>query len=320
MVWSCNQHGSNTDAQDPQNIETTSKSITRLDASLDDIIAKDAKVEKISTGYIFVEGPLWHRDGYLIFSDIPANRIYKLEANQKDSVFLEKSGYSGTDKAKGELGSNGLAYNHLGEIIACQHGDRQIIKINPDKSRSVIADTYLGRKLNSPNDLVCNSEGLIFFTDPPWGLEKNSSKPQQEIPFNGVYSISKDGKVTCIDSTLQKPNGIALSPQQDFLYVADINQIWWKYSLDQQGNTSNKTVFFDATKLKDKGYMDGMKVDKSGNVFGTGPGGILIFNATGKHLGTLALPEIPSNIAFGGSDDKTLYATCGTSIYQVKLK
>jgi gluconolactonase len=255
----------------------------------------------------------------LIFSDIPANRIYKLEANQKDSVFLEKSGYTGDDEAEGELGSNGLAYNNLGKIIACQHGDRKIVKINPDKSLSVISDSYLGRRLNSPNDLVSNSEGVIFFTDPSWGLEKNSNKPKQEIPFNGVYRIEK-GVTTCIDSTLTKPNGIALSPDEKTLYVSDINQIWWKYSLDEKGNVKDKAVFFDATKIKDKGYMDGIRVDKEGNVFGTGPGGVLIFNAEGKHLGTIAFPEIPANISFGDADNKTLYATCGTSIYKVKLK
>jgi gluconolactonase len=318
LACSSKNESSEQNTQDEQT-ETTSKAVSRLDPKLDKIISEDAKVEQISTGYIFVEGPLWHKDGYLIFSDIPANRIYKLEANQKDSVFLEKSGYTGDDEAEGELGSNGLAYNNLGKIIACQHGDRKIVKINPDKSLSVISDSYLGRRLNSPNDLVSNSEGVIFFTDPSWGLEKNSNKPKQEIPFNGVYRIEK-GVTTCIDSTLTKPNGIALSPDEKTLYVSDINQIWWKYSLDEKGNVKDKAVFFDATKIKDKGYMDGIRVDKEGNVFGTGPGGVLIFNAEGKHLGTIAFPEIPANISFGDADNKTLYATCGTSIYKVKLK
>jgi gluconolactonase len=290
--------------------------IIRLDKALDLIIPAEAQVEKVAGGFVFTEGPLWHPEGYLIFSDIPANRVYKTDG--KPTVFLEKSGYTGKDSAKGEIGSNGLAWDAKGLLLLCQHGNRQVARLKADGTTEPVAAAYGGKRFNSPNDLIVRSDGTVFFTDPPWGLEKNSLQPKREIPFNGVYRVYQ-GEVYVIDSALSKPNGIALSPDEKTLYVADQKRTWTSYSLNEDGSVKSKKIFFDATAHKGKGYMDGMKVDTEGNVYATGPGGVLIFSPEGKHLGTIPLPEIPSNLAWGDADAKTLYATCQGSIYKVKL-
>lgn len=301
-----------------QACQSQSAKIIRLDKALDQIVPADAQVEKVAGGFVFTEGPLWHPEGYLIFSDIPANRVYKIDAKGDSSVFLEKGGYTGKDSPKGEIGSNGLAWDTKGLLLLCQHGNRQVARLKADGSTEVVAATYGGKRFNSPNDLIVRSDGTVFFTDPSWGLEKNSNQPKREIPFNGVYRVYQ-GEVFVIDSTLSKPNGIALSPDEKTLYVADQKQTWTSYSLNEDGSVKSRKMFFDATAHKDKGYMDGMKVDIQGNVYATGPGGVLIFAPEGKHLGTIPLPEIPSNLAWGDADAKTLYATCQGSIYKIKL-
>jgi gluconolactonase len=283
------------------------------------IIAKKAKWQKLASGFQFVEGPLWHPKGYLIFSDIPANHIYQLSNQHQPKLFLDKSGYTGNEAPVGEIGSNGLAWDNKFNLLLCQHGDRRVARLLAGGKMEIIADRYQGRKFNSPNDLICTSTGSIYFTDPSWGLEKNSLQPKREINFNGVYKIYQ-GTVVVIDSTLMKPNGIAISPDEKTLYVADINQIWWKYELNEDGSVRKKAIFFDASSFIGVGYMDGIEIDSRGNVYATAPGGIWVFSAEGKHLGTIPSPEIASNLAWGGKDFKTLYATCQGSIYAIRLK
>lgn len=293
--------------------------ITRLDKEFDKIVGADATPEKVASGFIFIEGPVWHSEGFLLFSDIPANRIYKLKSDDKTEVFMEKSGYTGTDAPTGEIGSNGLGLDREGRLLLCQHGNRQVVRIEKDGKQTILASTFQGKRFNSPNDIVCRKDGTLFFTDPSWGLEKNSNKPQREISFNGVYRYV-NGQIFLIDSALAKPNGIALSPDGNTLYVADISKKWFRYDLNKDGTVKNKQVFFDASAVNDIGHMDGMKVDTKGYVYATGPNGVMIFNSKGKHLGSIQFAEIAANVGWGGTDGKTLYATCQAGLYRIKLK
>jgi gluconolactonase len=299
--------------------QTQAGKITRLDKAFDKIVPKDAQAEKVANGFIFIEGPVWHPEGYLLFSDIPANRIYKLKADDKAEVFMEKSGYSGSDSPTGEIGSNGLGLDTEGRLLLCQHGNRQVVRVEKDGKQTVLASTFEGKRFNSPNDIVCRKDGTLYFTDPSWGLEKNSNKPTREIRFNGVYRYY-NGTISLIDSTLAKPNGIALSPNGSILYVADISKKWFRYDLHKDGTVKNKRLFFDASAINDIGHMDGMKVDTKDNVYATGPNGVMIFSPKGKHLGSVQFAEIAANVGWGGADGKTLYATCQTGLYRIKLK
>jgi gluconolactonase len=292
--------------------------ITRLDKAFDQIVPPGAMPEKVASGFIFVEGPVWHPDGFLLFSDIPANRVYRLGADDKPEVFLEKSGYTGTGTPTGEIGSNGLGLDQTGQLLLCQHGNRQLVRQEPSGQLTVLADRYLGRRLNSPNDVICRRDGTLYFTDPSWGLEKNSDKPQREVPFNGVYRWA-NGQVHLVDSTLVKPNGIGLSPDQRTLYVADMNKKWYAYRLRADGTVKDKRLFFDASAIQDNGHIDGLKVDTKGNVYGTGPNGVMVFSPKGRYLGAIKFAEVAANIGWGGPDGRTLYATCKTSVYRIRL-
>jgi gluconolactonase len=293
--------------------------ITRLHKAFDKIVATDAKPEKVAGGFLFTEGPLWHSGGFLIFSDIPANRIYQLDATGKAEVFLEKSGYTGAGSPTGEIGTNGLGYDQTGQLLLCQHGNRQLVRQGPDGKQTVLAEKMNGKRFNSPNDVVCRKDGTIYFTDPSWGLEKNSDKPLREIAYNGVYRLA-NGQVYVLDSTLVKPNGVALSPDGRTLYVADMTKKWYRYQLNADGTVKSRKVFFDASGINGSGHMDGMKVDVKGNVYGTGPDGVMVFTPAGEYLGAIQFAEIAANVGWGGSDGRTLYATCQTGIYRIKLK
>ncbi len=279
----------------------------------------NAVVEKVGTEYQFTEGPVWAGDGFLLFSDIPANIIFKWIPGGDVTKFIEPSN-----------NSNGLTFDREGLLVACEHGGRAIVRYEADGMRSVIADHYLGKKLSSPNDLVIHSSGAIFFTDPPWGLPGLDDDPAKEIPFNGVFVII-NGEVRLIDSTLYRPNGIALSPDEKYLYVgnnqysegADENDTginsWFRYTLNEDLNVKEKNEFYRAPDSSVEGNPDGMKVDVEGNLYCTGPGGLLIFNPEGKYLGTIVLPELPTNCAFGGKDGKTLFITDRTQLFKVDL-
>lgn len=308
--------------------------IVKLDAALDAIVPANTHVEKVADGFGFLEGPVWVHDtnpGYLLFSDIPANAIDKWGPGAKTSVFLSKSGFTGTNPVNvgykinnGHaevtlIGSNGITLDKQGRITFCQHGDRAVARLEKDGKRTIIADKYEGKRLNSPNDLVYKSDGSLYFTDPPFGLPKLDQDPQKQLPFNGFYRWS-NGKVQLLSRDLKAPNGIAFSPDEKYLYVNDSSaKTYWRFEVLPDGSIANGRIFFDMSASKDEGVPDGMKLDQKGNIYGVGPGGVWILSPEGKHLGTIKAAEEPANLAWGDADGKTLYLTARTGLYRVKL-
>ncbi len=298
--------------------------IERLDPALDVLLPKDAVIEKLAGGFDWSEGPVWMPGGYLLFSDVPMNTIFKWDERSGVSIFLQPSGYTGTVPRGGEPGSNGLTHDKQGRLIACQHGDRRLARWENDKFVAV-ADRFEGKRFNSPNDAVVKSNGDIYFTDPPYGLPKNIDDPTKEIPFQGVYRVSAaDGKVTLLTDEVTRPNGLAFSPDEKILYVASSDPkkaIWMSYPVKGDGTLGAGRVFFDATSMQSgkKGLPDGMKIDQRGNLWATGPGGVLIISPEGKHLGTLATGEATANCAWG-DDGSTLYITADMYLCRVKTK
>ena len=304
--------------------------IERIDASLNDIISENAKAEIIAEGFDWSEGPLWIEDQkMLIFSDVPQNTIYKWTEEKGKEVYLRPSGYTGTIPRGGEMGSNGLTLSKDGKLVLCQHGNRQMALMDadlgsPKPNFKTIADNYQGKKLNSPNDAVYRSNGDLFFTDPPYGLLKNVDDSSKELPFQGVYKVSASGEIKLVTDSLTRPNGIAFMPGEKTLLVANSDQdkkVWYAFDLDTNDSLINPRIFYSAqsSPATDKGLPDGMKIDKNGNVFATGPGGVWIFNKEGKLLGKIKLTEATSNCAFS-PDQKTLYITNDMYVLRVKLR
>jgi gluconolactonase len=280
-----------------------------------DVVPRDAVAERIGMDFEFTEGPVWYPDGTLLFSDIPANTIYRWTGKRYEE-FRKPSNHS-----------NGLYVDQGWAVVACEHGSRSITRYSLEGRLDTLAFLYQGRRFNSPNDLCKAADGSIYFTDPPWGLEGRNNDPAKEIPFNGVYRLYK-GNVTIVDSTLSWPNGIALSPDGTYLYVANFEQstneagrevFWMRYTLDKSGKVIRSEVFFKAEDTSLPGGPDGMKVDKNGNLFLTGPGGILIVSQEGEHLGTIGLPIPPTNLAFDPRE-RTLYATARSILVRIQLK
>jgi gluconolactonase len=298
------------------------QSIVKKDASFDQIVASNAKVEKVAGGFIFTEGPLWFPDGSLLFSDVPGNTIYKVDSAGKVSTFRKPSGYDKNDAPAGAyIGSNGLTRDKQGRVIICEHGNGRVTRLEKDGKLTVLADKYEGKRLNSPNDAVYKKNGDLYFTDPPYGFPKQDDDPKKELKFNGIYRLS-NGKLELLNRDQTRPNGIAFSPDEKVLYVANSDpakKVWMKYNVGADGKIGAGTVFFDVTKESADGLPDGMKVDRQGNLFATGPGGVWIFSPAGKHLGTIVAPEVPANVAWGGADGKTLYMTARTGVYKVQV-
>jgi gluconolactonase len=298
-------------------------SIERLDPALDQLVAPDAKIEKLADGFTWSEGPLWTPDGALLFADVPNNVVHRWKDGEGLTDFLRPSGYTGKEPRKGNIGANGMAYDRAGHLILCHHGDRRIARLEADKSQATVVGTFEGHRFNSPNDVVVRSNGDIYFTDPPYGLEGFES--EREIPYAGVYRLSKDGKVELLNKDLKFPNGIAFSPDEKTLYVSnsDPNRaIWMAFDVTPSGGVANGRVFFDATsffKAGKQGNSDGMKVDEHGNLFATGPGGVLVFSPAGKHLGTIMPGDKTANVAFG-DDGSTLYMTAHDKLCRIRLK
>ncbi len=319
------------ESADSEKLDSTSKhptygSIERLDAAIDAIISKGVKIELVAEGFNWSEGPLWlQKEQKLIFSDVPENKIYEWSEKNGLSVYMTPSGYTGPDKNITK-GSNGLTLDLEGNLILCQVGDRRISKLvslkdalNP-KFESIV-DNYNGKKFNSPNDLVYDKKGNLYFTDPSFGLGKEKS----DIGFNGVYFFSENGKLILLDHTITAPNGIAISNDGKILYVADSKATQpsiWAFDIISEGVIKNKRLFFDATQAMhrsvDKQKSDGMKIDNSGNIFLAGPGGILIISPQGKHLGTIKLDKNTGNCEFT-PDKKTLFITCDNYLLRVTL-
>ncbi len=303
-------------------------SVERLDPALDQLIAPGVQAEIIGEGYTWSEGPVCvESEKMLLFSDVPNNIIYKWTEENGVEPFLKPSGYTGTIPRGGEPGSNGLALNNEGQLVMCQHGDRRIALLTasfkePKPEFKTLADNYQGKKLNSPNDVVVDKQGNLFFTDPPYGLLKNVNDSSKETPFQGVYKVKPDGKVILLVDSLTRPNGIALSPDQQTLYVANSDQPVAKwYSFHIKGDSLTDAKIFYSTKYAEgeAGAPDGLRVDKNGNLFATGPGGLWIFNSDGKVLGRIRLPEATANCTFS-ADGKTLYLTSHMYLLRMKLK
>ena len=313
----------------------TGPAVRRVAPALDAIVAADATVERVATGFGFSEGPVWVRKGgFLIFSDIPANVINRLDpASGRVSVFLEKTGFTGTDasdvggeqtNARGEriylIGSNGVTLDPQGRVAFNAMGDRQVVRIEADGRRTVLASHFEGKRLNSTNDLVFKRNGSLYFTDPPSGLRRRNDDPKKELPFNGVYLL-KDGKLQLLAKDLVNPNGIALSPDEKILYVnSSADRKILRYDVRPDDTIANGRLIVDMGADKEPGVPDGMKVDEKGNLYSTGAGGIWVMTPEGKHLGTLVFPEQPANLAFGDADGRTLYVTARSSVYKIKLK
>ncbi|HEX3997301.1 MAG TPA: SMP-30/gluconolactonase/LRE family protein [Pirellulales bacterium] len=299
--------------------------IRGFDSRFDRLIPKDAKLEKLAEGFVWSEGPVWIRDGgYLLFSDIPRNRIMKWHAD-KLSVFLEPSGYfEMKEKPRGgETGSNALITDAQGRIVMCQHGARRIARLEKDGTQTVLADRYRGKRLNSPNDLIYKSNGDLYFTDPPYGLEKNWDDPARELDFCGLFRLSADGKLEVMTKELARPNGLCFSPDEKTLYVANSdpnNPVWMAYPVEADGTLGKGRVFFDTTpwvKQNQPGLPDGMKADRDGNLFATGPGGLHVFSPDGTHLGVVDTGERTSNCNWG-DDGSTLYITVHMYLARIK--
>jgi gluconolactonase len=307
--------------------------VNRKDASLDAILPARAKLEKLADGFTFTEGPVWiagHNpaiapesdEGFLLFSDPNNNTIYRMTPDGGVSVYLTKSGYSGENIGEyRQPGSNGLTTDSQGRLTICQHGNRRVVRIEKNGLTTVLADEFEGRRLNSPNDLVYRSDGALFFTDPPFGLPKFADDPRREQPHFGVYSV-KDGKVQLVSTDFDGPNGLAFSPDEKFLYVGTWNTkrtVVNRYPVNSDATLGKGELFFDLTTPGAEDAIDGIKVDRAGNVFVSGPGGLWIFSPNGRHLGTLRGPEHPHNMAWGDADLQTLYLAAQTGIYRIRL-
>lgn len=262
--------------------------------------AAEWKVEKISTGYTFTEGPIWSPWGTLLFSDVPENKIW--EIGKETKVYLTPSG-----------NSNGLTFDRQGRLIACEHSNRRVTRHEKDGKITILADSYNGKRLNSPNDIVVKSDGTIYFTDPSYGVDKE----HQELPYKGVYRIKPDGKIELLVKDFDMPNGLCFSKDETKLYIADSSDRRHirVFSVAKDGTLSGGEVF---AKVSDNGVPDGMRIGPEGNLYSSGPEGIWVFDPKGKHLETIPVPETPANLAWGGKDGQTLYITARTSVYKAK--
>lgn len=301
--------------------------IERLDPAFDRLVEPGAVVELLADNkFEWSEGPVWDAaNRRLLFSDIPRNMIWQWSQAGGLKEFLRPSGYTGSDPFTGrEPGSNGLTFNAAGELILCQHGDRRIAKLSGSKFVT-LADRYQGKRLNSPNDLVVKSSGDIYFTDPPYGLPKVADDPAKELDFQGVYRLSRSGELTLLTKELSRPNGLAFSPDEKTLYVANSDRshaVVMAYAVKDDGTLGAGRIFFDVTQAAQEGkpgLPDGMKVSRDGTLWATAPGGVLVYSSAGKHLGTLATGVPTANLGWG-DDGGTLYITADKNLARLKTK
>ena len=266
---------------------------------------ESTEMEQVATGFQFTEGPVWQKENYLLFSDIPANTIYRLNPDNSHSAWRRPSG-----------NSNGLTYNREGRLIACEHGNRRVSITLWDDTVKALATHYQGKRLNSPNDVVVRYDNSIYFTDPDYGIEEE----EQELGFNGVYRVSPEGELSLVVDDFDRPNGLAFSPDGSILYIDDSTRRHIRaFDVAEDGSLSSDRIFADMAS-EDEGSPDGMKVDQNGNVYCTGPGGLWVFTADGEKVGMIKGPERPANLAFGDDDRRTLYLTARTSIYTLRTK
>lgn len=297
------------------------------DERFHDLIAPDAQLEILAEGFGWSEGPVWISEGdYLLFNDIPNNTMYRWDETDGLSIFMRPAGYSGSTPQGREMGANGLMLHPDGHLLMCDHGNRAVSVLNLSNfTRRPLATHYQGRRLNSPNDLVLHSNGDLYFSDPPYGLHGLNRSPHKELPFNGVYRLSAGGHLDLLTDALTFPNGVALSPDEQTLYVAvsDGNDPhWMAYDVQADGTVSNARVFFDAKAWQQagrQGLPDGMVIDENGNLFATGPGGVVVFTPNGEHLGTILTGQPTANCTFG-DDGSTLYITANNYLMRIRTQ
>lgn len=303
----------------PVAVETT---VERLSPRLDEVVSRDARIERLATGFAFTEGPLWLPEGALLFSDPNRNRIYRWSPSEGLAVFRERSGYQGADVGEyGQPGSNGLALDPEGRLTVCEHGNRCISRTEPDGTRIVLAERYEGRRLNSPNDLVYRSDGTLYFSDPPFGLPRFHDDPRRELRVTGVYRL-REGVLHLETAELSGPNGLAFSPDERFLYVTNWDEerkVVMRHEVGADGSLGPGEVFFDMGGAPEAEALDGVKVDREGNLFVSGPGGLWVLSRDGEHLGTIRGPELPANLAWGDPDGRTLYLTARHGLYRMRV-
>lgn len=326
--WACLWAGA-TAAEPTAAVPEFKYEFERLDPRFDALVPKDAKLEKLGEGFDWSEGPVWDKaHSRVLFSDVPRNVVHQWSEKTGVAEFLKPSGYTGSVPRGGEPGSNGLTLDAAGNLILCQHGDRRLAKLGTVENLvgkfETLVDKYEGKRFNSPNDLAYKSNGDLYFTDPPYGLLKLNADPTKEIPFNGVYRLAKDGTLTLLTKEMTFPNGIAFSPDEKTLYVAQSDPqaaIWKAFPVKEDGTLGESRVLFDATarfKAGKKGLPDGLKVDKAGHLFATGPGGVLVLTPDGTHLGTIDTHQATANCGFG-NDGKTLYITADMFLCRIRL-
>ena len=294
--------------------------IVRLDPRLDALVPAGAAIEKVVDGFVFLEGPVWlSGESRLLYSDLRGNAIYQWTAADGASDYA-KPFFTGDGTGLRGVGPNGVALDAQGRLLVCVYGSRSVVRLEKDGSRTTLADRFEGKRLNSPNDLVVARDGTVYFTDPSFGLEGMDNSPLRELSFNGVYRLKPNGQLELLTREQERPNGLVLSPDESILYVANSGGAvtgWMAYDLGPSG-LSNKRVFFDVTGVQGEGGADGMKVDLAGNVYATGPGGVLVIAPDGTHLGTIRPPEALTNVGWG-DDGRTLYITGRTALYRVRL-
>jgi gluconolactonase len=295
--------------------------VERLDAAFDALVPANATIEKLAGGMKFIEGPLWMPAGHLLFSDVVGNVIYKwAPGDTAASVFLEKSGAD--ECAEGSFcGSNGLTLDKQGRVLIAMHGRGRIAALGPDGKQTPVAEKYQGKRLNSPNDMAWKSDGSLYFTDPPYGFPKQDDDPKKELKFNGIYRLDPDGRIRLLHKDMTRPNGIGFSPDEKTLYVANSDpakKLWMKFAVAADGSLGAPSVLMDVTPETADGLPDGLKLDKQGNLFATGPGGVWVFSPEGKLLGKIKPSEVPANVGWG-DDGKSLYMTARTGLYRIRL-
>jgi gluconolactonase len=304
----------------------TYATLESLDKRFDELIPPETKIEKIADDLEWSEGPLWDaQTKSLLFSDIPRNVVMKWNAEKGVTRFLERSGYTGAAPFTGrEPGSNGLTFDPQGRLTLCQHGDRRISVRESDGTLRPLAVGYNGKKLNSPNDLVFDNKGNLWFTDPPYGLPGTFKDPAKELDFQGVYRVAKDGRITLATKELEAPNGLAFAPDYQTLYVANSQAevpLWKAFPVNADGSLGPSRVFYDAARLRKEGdgNPDGMKVDARGNVFATGPGGVLVLTPDGTLLGRILTGVPTANVAWG-ENGATLFITANHRVLRLVTK
>ncbi len=308
----------------------SSGSIERIDPAIDKIIDSNAKIEILGDGYEWLEGPVWVKDHhFLLFSDVMTNTVYQWSAEGGIKQYLKPSGYTGTVERGEELGSNGLLIDQDDHLILCQHGNRQVARMDapldaPQPVFLTVAGHYMGKKLNSPNDLIQRSNGDIYFTDPAYGLEKKMDDPAKELSFQGVYKVTPAGEITLLTQELSRPNGLAFSPDESILYVANSDPehaVWMAYDVAPDSTIKSGRIFYDVSSRtqSETGLPDGMKVHQDGTIFATGPGGMWIFSPQGKVLGKIHTGQATANCAFD-LVGKWLYITADMYLLRLPLK